>query len=68
MNDSARYFLKILAPNRITRTNSIIKIKKRIFAIDAAPSASPPNPKSAAMMAMIKKIAAQRNIRVEFSE
>jgi len=63
-----RYFLKMLAPKRITSAKSIIKMKKRTFAIDAAPAAIPPNPNNAAIIAIIKKIAAQRNIRIEFSD
>lgn len=43
-------------------TNSAKKIKNNTFAIEAAPSAMPPNPKIAAMMAMTKKIIDQRNI------
>jgi hypothetical protein len=43
-------------------TKRMRKIKNRILAIPAAPAASPPNPKKAAIMAMIKKTAAQYNI------
>lgn len=39
---------------------------KRIFAIPAAPDAIPPKPKTAAMMAIIKKVIDQRNIVVDF--
>ena len=39
-------------------------MKNKTFAIDAAPSAIPPNPKMAAMIAMTKKITDQRNITV----
>jgi hypothetical protein len=51
-------FLKSDAPNRMVITAKIIKMKNRIFAMDAAPAAIPPNPKMAAMMAITKKIAA----------
>lgn len=50
------------APKINTRTNNTIKIKKSIFAIEAAPAAIPPNPKIAAIIAITKKITAQRNI------
>ena len=43
----------------------IIKIKNRIFAIEAAPEAIPPKPKTAAMIATIKKITVQRSIIVD---
>ena len=39
-----------------------IKMKNRIFAIPAAPAAIPPNPKTAAMIAMIKKVTVQRSM------
>jgi hypothetical protein len=38
------------------------KMKNKIFAIPAAPAATPPNPKIAATNAMTKKTAAQYNI------
>jgi hypothetical protein len=60
------YFLKILAPKARVATNNTIKIKNRIFAIEAAPAAIPPNPKMAAIIAMIKNVTAQRNIVIEF--
>jgi len=41
-------------------------MKNRILAIDAAPAATPPNPKIAAMMATIRNITVQRNITYEF--
>lgn len=41
-------------------------MKNRIFAIEAAPAAIPPNPKTAAMMATIRNVTVQRNIMVEF--
>ncbi len=37
-------------------------MKNKTFAIEAAPSAIPPNPNMAATMAIIKKITDQRNI------
>ena len=50
------------APKRSTITNPTIKMKNKTFAISAAPSAIPPNPKIPAMIAIMKKMAAQRNI------
>jgi hypothetical protein len=44
--------------NRKRTTN----MKNRIFAIDAAPDATPPNPKMAAIIATIRNITVQRNI------
>jgi hypothetical protein len=58
------YFLNSPASKEIT--NNTRKIKNRILAIDTAPAAMPPNPNTAAMMAIIKKINAQRNIVVAF--
>jgi hypothetical protein len=56
----------MLAPNNIAIIKSARKMKKRTFAIEAAPSAIPPNPKMAAMMAITKKITDQRNIVLLF--
>ena|GEM_PF-5152804 len=47
-------------------TTSIRKMKKIIFAIDAAPSAMPVNPKIAAMIAITKKIAVHLSIILFF--
>jgi hypothetical protein len=46
--------------------NKTRKMKNKILAIDAAPAATPPNPKTAATIAMIKKITVQRNITLVF--
>jgi hypothetical protein len=43
-----------------------MKMKKITFAMDAAPAAMPPYPKMAAIIAMIAKITAYRNIVFEF--
>jgi aminoglycoside phosphotransferase (APT) family kinase protein len=56
------HFLKRLAPNNMAIIKRARKIKKRTLAIDAAPSAMPPNPKIAAIIAITKKITDQRNI------
>ena len=58
---------KIAAYRRISPAireirNSTIKMKKRIFAIETAPAAMPPKPNTAATMAIMRKITAQRNI------
>ncbi len=37
-------------------------MKNKIFAMEAAPAAIPPNPKIAAMMATTRKITVQRSI------
>jgi len=42
--------------------NSTKKIKNKIFAIEAAPAAIPPNPNTAAMIAMIRNMTVQRNM------
>jgi len=42
-------------------TKTTRKTKNRILAIEAAPAAMPPKPKTAAMMAMMKKMSAQRS-------
>jgi len=45
-------------------TNITKKMTKRIFAIDAAPVAMPPNPKIAATMARMKKVMLQLNMGI----
>jgi hypothetical protein len=57
-----RHLLKMLAPNTSDSTKSTKKIKNKTFAIEAAPSAIPPNPKMAATIAMIRNVTVQRNI------
>ena len=47
--------------------NNTIKTKNRIFAIEAAPAAIPPNPNTAAIIAIIKNVTVQRNISLGFS-
>ena len=42
--------------------NRTRKMKNKIFAMDAAPAAIPPNPKIAAIIATTRKITVQRNI------
>ena len=54
-------------PAMIDSKNNTIKMKKRIFAIDAAPAAIPPKPNMAAMMAIIRNVTVQRNIKNNFS-
>ena len=48
--------------------NSARKIKNKTFAIEAAPSAIPPKPNTAAIIAIIKKITDQRNIAFNLNE
>jgi len=56
------YFPKIFAPKMRTKIKSTRKIKNNILAIDAAPAAIPVKPKIAAIIAIIKKIAAHLSI------
>ena len=57
-----RHFLNRLAPNKIAMINSARNTKNNTFAMEAAPSAIPPNPNMAAMIAITKKITDQRSI------
>ena len=41
-------------------------MKNKIFAMEAAPAAIPPKPKTAAIIAIIKNMTVQRNISLEF--
>jgi hypothetical protein len=72
---AALYFIEIgsiliynvfLLPEMSERRNNTIKIKNNTLAIPAAPAAIPPKPKIAAIMAMIKKVIVQRNIKNVF--
>ena len=49
-------------PNMIDKRKSTIKMKNRIFAIEAAPAATPPKPNIAAIIATTRNITVQRNI------
>ena len=53
-------------PNIKDNKKSTIKMKNKIFAIEAAPDAIPPKPNIAAMMATTKNITVQRNISFKF--
>ena len=55
------YTVDLLPKMRESR-NSTMNMKNRIFAMEAAPEATPPNPKIAAIMATIRNITVQRNI------
>ena len=46
---------------------STTKTKNKIFAMDAAPAAIPPKPKTAAMIATMKNASAQLNMIVSFT-
>src|SRR5258706_4334490 len=48
-------------------TNTTRKMKKRSLAISADPVAMPPNPKTAAMIAMMKNATAQRSMDPPFA-
>jgi len=56
-----------MVPATSAITNNTMKIKNRIFAIAAAPSAIPVNPNIAATIATTKKITDQRNILKNFN-
>jgi hypothetical protein len=65
--------LRYISPDFVTdlpkikdNKKSTIKMKNKIFAIEAAPDAIPPKPKTAAMMAIIKNMTVQRNISFKF--
>jgi hypothetical protein len=53
-------------PSKITPINKIRKIKKRTFAIAAAPDAIPVNPKIAAIIAITRNVADHFNIIYNF--
>ncbi len=53
-------------PNIKDNKKSTIKMKNKIFAIEAAPEAIPPKPNIAAMMATTKNMTVQRNISFKF--
>ena len=53
-------------PNIKDNKKSTIKMKNKIFAIEAAPDAIPPKPNTAAIMATTKNITVQRNISFNF--
>ena len=55
-----------LLPNTSEITKRTRKTTNRILAIDAAPAAIPPKPKTAAMMAIIRKATDQRSIIIKF--
>lgn len=54
----------LLLPKIRERRNKTINTKNKIFAMPAALAAIPPNPKTAAIMAMIRKVTVQRNIMI----
>jgi hypothetical protein len=61
----SNYYLrpKILEPNIKTKINSTKKMKNKILAIEAAPAAIPVKPKIAAIIAIIKNMAAHLSIK-----
>jgi hypothetical protein len=46
--------------------NNTMKMKNKILAMEAAPAATPPNPKIAAIIATIRNITDQRSIKNNF--
>ena len=66
--DFVRYlFLKSMLPKSNVPRNKTIKIKNRIFAMEAAPASIPVNPKMPATIAITRKIAAHFSIVVSFA-
>ena len=61
------YLPKSFAPKMIVIRNNTRKIKNNTLAILAAPAAIPVNPKSAAMIAMTKKVIDHLSIKFLFS-
>ena len=60
-------FFQIRRPLNVSvNKNKTRKIKNKILAIEAASTAIPVNPKNAAIIAIIKKVAAQRSIVLKF--
>ena len=53
-------------PNMRETRNKTRNMKNKIFAMEAAPAATPPNPKIAAIIATIRNITVQRNIVLSF--
>ena len=53
-------------PKISERINNTMKMKNKILAMEAAPAATPPNPKIAAIMATIRNITVQRSIKNNF--
>lgn len=65
------YFINALPvnpPTTIANTNSTMKMKNKTFAASADTLETLPNPKSPAIMAMIKNTIAHLNMVVNFSE
>jgi len=53
-------------PNMSETRNNTIKMKNKILAMEAAPAATPPNPKIAAIIATMRNITVQRSIKNSF--
>ena len=60
------HFFRMDAPPIIASKNNTIKTKNIILAIAAAPTAIPVKPNTAATIATIKNISAQRNMCLRF--
>ena len=61
-----KYYLNTLPPKISVRINKTRKIQKKTFAIAAAPAATPPKPKMAAIIAITTKIMAHLSIIIKF--
>jgi hypothetical protein len=53
-------------PNMSETRNNTIKMKNKILAMEAAPAATPPNPKIAAIIATMRNMTVQRSIKNSF--
>ncbi len=60
------FFLNIVIPGISAPTNNIMNMVNKILAMDAAPVAIPVNPKTAAIIAITKKIADHLSIGLFF--
>jgi hypothetical protein len=60
------HFLSIDDPATSAIRNNTMKMKNNILAMEAAPAAIPVKPNTAATIATIKKISAQRNMCLSF--
>jgi hypothetical protein len=68
IDPNVHFYMLLRRPAMRETRNKIIKMKNRIFAMEAAPAAMPKKPKMPARMAMIRKMTAQRNIANDFSD
>jgi len=60
------YILVLDLPKKSETINNTRKMKNKILAMEAAPAATPPNPRIAAIIATTRKITVQRSIVLFF--